>query len=291
LMNMLAMLALIPCMLPWTVAAWVRITPTQIRVVGDTQDSWSSKDEIQMHLYHGIVDKCVDWCYPEFGQDVELASNEIKKLDNAIGAPLWEDMAATLVLEEADTFMNDFSTKVIVSKERVNSFHAAFRSANVTSFSLKYQFGFDDSNFASLLKERGFTGWVVNLISDQLCIDVIDLFMWGPSGRIARKLGASVAAAAYKEAQKRGLTKNGARILATATKEGVEEGAKTGMEKGFEALGDLLDVTEFCLVEMIDQGTTNYEVHYLVEWVAPKASSAFQLVAWLHLLAAMSIVF
>jgi len=215
------------------------------------------------------------WPYYPMDHLIRIKTDEEKKIASAKGGLLNEDQPAFLVLKEDDFWSDDGSSKVEISKERINALFDLFRKGNATSVTLKYQFGFKAGNVVTaiqqLLSTEGFGGWVINLIADQLCVGVLDVIMkTTPAGEVVdeavQHIGSALAKRAYKEAAKRGMTKTASRelLFEEAGLRAAEEATGYGLE---ETLNLFLDNIEFCLVDMLDNGgETSYEVEYLVEW-------------------------
>jgi len=208
------------------------------------------------------------------------------------GIPVDPDKKLTMQLEEHDLIKNDFSKAVTIPARILQSFQQSIKKGLIKNVTLVTQFTLDNSNWQSLLEADGLLGFVTDVMTGALCISALDLL---PSGRAAR-LTASAVKVSYKAAAKV-MAKQTKKKLVELAKGSLKDSAKTEAEQirsnlkkqalgeamadpqnskdggggisaaagVIDAVSSVTDMLEFCLVDAIDQGHTDYKVKYVIE--------------------------
>jgi hypothetical protein len=134
----------------------------------------------------------------------------------------------------------------------------------IQSFEIEYRFGFKGFNIQKALKDAGFGAqqWLLNTMLDQMCIGVVDVAL-AAGGPVARKVGKAAVKKAYKSG-----SKAAARAAALAEKN--KDLAKTFGKKGAKEVGDMLDATEFCVMDFVGyDNDATYTVTYKIDYIDP----------------------
>jgi len=240
------------------------IRPIRLKLHGETQDRFGN-DEISIFINKQSLNK------------VSVQDNADYNLNacNVYEVPRCKT-GIDFMLKERDIVFNDDSTKTTVSPEQVNSWHKLLwametsSSPNkVTKFEVSYTFGIKEVNLGTLLTQQYPGSFLVGMVLDQLCINAIDIALAavGPGGKVASRIGKSAAQHAYKQ----GLKKAASRLETLSTELGKEATQQTGKDV-ISAIGEFLDMTEFCVLDLAGQvgGDAMYEVTYEVSRWRPE---------------------
>lgn len=236
------------------------------------------------------------WPYYNLAPLQKVQANADREISGgACAKPIRKGTEAYLMLQEQDIWVNDASSTSTISPARVNSWYSLFESMEtstadkkVTKFELSYTFGFKELNVMTLLQQQiPEAAFLAGLALDELCVSSVDLALMA-GGPVVRKVGKTVAKAAYKK----GATKAAAR--AEAFTDALDSAAQSELgSEGLNRIGNFLDQTEFCVVDLIGEGgDAKYEITYEITYeeesacTVSAAHDVASLIPWILMLLA-----